>query len=198
MEGPENEHTEDQCLVCLNPPREEEPTWTCTCCHKKCHMLCIFQWTLRLSLNHSRHLTSFTCPGCRTSHVISTLPGFEQQHTQTTTTRTTTRTRRHAAGANGTAAQLLQRAFGLTAHIQGGARNENENENEDEDQDDETASQSTAILEIEEQDQESDDDDDDDEDDQDDGDDGGRFICSVTTEKIYFTVGELIVNIHSR
>lgn len=184
MEGTtDNEQTEDQCLVCLNSPRQDERMWTCSCCQKNCHMLCIFQWTLRLSLNHSRNLTSFTCPGCRTSHVISTLPGFEQQHTQTT------RSRRHVAGANATAAQLLQQAFGLTTHVDG-VRNED---------DDDTASQRTAIVDIE-QDQESTDDDNDEDDDDDDVnvDDGGRFICSVTTEKIYFTVGELIVNIHSR
>jgi len=95
------ETTEEQCMVCLNCVREEDVLWTCNCCHKKCHMLCTFQWTLRLSLDRSRNVSSFTCPNCRTSHAISTLPGFEQH--------TTARARR---GSTQTA-DILGRVFGV-------------------------------------------------------------------------------------
>lgn len=93
--------TEEQCMVCLNCLREEDALWTCNCCHQKCHMLCTFQWTLRLSLDRSRNVSSFSCPGCRTSHAISTLPGFEQ-HTAARGQRGSTQT-----------ADILRRVFGV-------------------------------------------------------------------------------------
>lgn len=109
-----NNHDDDQCMVCLSPQNADTRLWTCSCCNKQCHLLCVFQWALRLSINHGRRFQHFSCPGCRTEHALNTLPGFEQ-HTVSTTSRRT-----RAA----TTAQLLE------------AEEEEENNDEDDANDD--------------------------------------------------------------
>lgn len=173
------ETSDEQCMVCLNALREEEQLWTCSCCHKKCHMLCTFQWTLRLSLNRSRNFSSFTCPGCRTGHAIATLPGFAQ-HAPAPIVAPPRR-----SNANASTADILRRAFGVTTAT------------------DAATTQSNDALVTEENggndDDVSDDDEDDDDTDSDDDsdDDTGRWRFSVSTEKIYFDIRTLNINIRS-
>lgn len=175
---------EEPCMVCLNPMQQEQDhLWSCSCCHHKCHMLCIMQWTLRLSLNNTRHaITSFTCPGCRTTHAITTLPGFESR----TQTRSSTRRSTRTAATTPSTGNLLRRAFGLTSevHVSGEGRGDT---NDDDDSEYEGNS-----------------DDDDEEDEEDDNDDDsssllgdGRWGFHVSTEKIYIDVGRVTININT-
>ena len=132
---------DDQCMVCLNACRDEDRLWTCSCCHKKCHMLCTFQWTLRLSLNQSRRVSAYTCPGCRTSHAITTLPGFEQ-HAEPS----------HRSG-NASTADILRRVFGVTS-LNATESDEEEDteedteEDEDEDEDDSYTEGDRCLLSV--------------------------------------------------
>jgi hypothetical protein len=129
--------TDDQCMVCLSSFVEDESSqstmWTCSCCGQKTHMLCIFQWTLRLSINAGRHFSSFTCPGCRTRHSIGQLPGF-QQVASSSTTGTNTRFR---STSTSTAARLLQRTLGITAQETNEDEENTPSEDGSEDQDSE-------------------------------------------------------------
>lgn len=167
----------EECLVCLNG-LDDGQHWTCSTCHKRCHMLCIMQWTLRLSINERRSFSGFTCPGCRSRHSIATLPGFEQQpapsrhrpgRTRDATTTTTT-----------TTSDALRRAFGFprTDDDVGSGSNEG-----------------GAIVELIEED-DSDEDDDDESDDEISDPGGGRFVVRISAERIYFDVNTL--NVHSR
>ena len=99
---------DETCAVCLNalPPAAsseedmQQQQWTCGCCRKRTHMVCIFQWCLRLVLNAQEGgLRRFSCPTCRASYRVSSLPGFQQS--------TSPQSQASSAG------DILQRAFGL-------------------------------------------------------------------------------------
>lgn len=140
-EDPSQDSHDDQCLVCLSPFGEVDASiWSCSCCQQKTHMLCIFQWTLRLSINAGRHFSSFTCPGCRTRHNINQLPGF-QQVSSASTSGTHTRIQTTSMTA---AADLLQRTLGIPVAVnQGGVEapalgnddGDNEGDDDEESQD---------------------------------------------------------------
>lgn len=135
-------------------------------------MLCIFQWTLRLSLNESRNFSAFSCPGCRTQHAISTLPGFEQH----------TRERRSVriAGIQASTADILREAFGLTPANTQGQRDEQGD---------------GAVIEVEAVEEE---DEEEEEEEEDDVQENGRWMFSLSTEKFYLDIHTVNVNIHSR
>ncbi len=174
----------EECLVCLNGV-ENGNLWTCATCHKQCHMLCIFQWTLRLSLNERRRFSGFTCPGCRSRHSITTLPGFEQQ-SQPARTRTPRASRNNNTT---TPADALRRAFGLPStpsrhRTDGGSGEVMEPTAEEEDDDDD-----------DDDDDDGDDEDDDDESLEEDGEDR-RWVFRISAQRIHFRVNTL--NVHSR
>jgi hypothetical protein len=162
--------------VCLNATNSGN-AWTCATCHKQCHMLCIFQWTLRLSLNERRHFSGFTCPGCRSRHSIATLPGFEQQAEPS---RPRTRTRN-----TNTPADALRRAFGLTS---------NASRRTDDDSGEGSSADGRGLEMVVEEDDEDDESDEDDDDFEDEP--AGRWVFRISAERIYFEVNTL--NIHSR
>lgn len=173
---------QDQCMVCLNACLpDSEHVWTCGCCHKRCHLLCIFQWTLRISLNRtSRTVTSFSCPGCRADHPISGLPGFAQQRA----------TSRHLS-TNGS--RDRRRTLSLTVDVE-----EEEEEGEDLDETEEDDEREEDDEEDDDDDDFIDDDEDEDEDEDDDDDEeefGDRCFSSVSTKDIYIEIGQVTVNI---
>ena len=176
---------QDQCMVCLNAcMSDSEHVWTCGCCHKRCHLLCIFQWTLRISLNRSsRTVTTFSCPGCRTDHAISGLPGFAQQR----------------AGA-----RSLSTTGNISTNVSRGHRRvvssttveeEDEEEGEDLDETEEDDEDGSEDDESYDEDEDGDflDEDEDEDEDEDDYDD--RCFSSVSTKDIYIEIGQLTINI---
>lgn len=167
----------EECLVCLNG-LDNGNQWTCATCHKQCHMLCIFQWTLRLSLNERRHFSGFTCPGCRSRHSITTLPGFEQQSEPSR--ERPSRTRNNAS----TPGDALRRAFGLPS-------------NQSARTGDEAGDGRVLRMVVEEasneDDSDSDEDDYSDEDDDEDERDR-RWVFNISAERMYFDVNTLTVN----
>ena len=181
----ESETQMDQCMVCLASLTEEH-VWTCGCCHKRCHLLCVFQWTLRLSLNRSsRTITSFSCPGCRTDHPISGLPGFTQQTQQTQPTRS------GRSGRAGTRSLSTNTAANVTVTV---SREEEDEEGEDlENTEEEDEYESEDDETYDEDDDDFIDDDELDEDEEDD-DDEDRGVSSVSTGDIYIEVGQLTIN----
>lgn len=173
-EDPSTVQQDDQCMVCLSDFVESgasnAPIWTCSCCGQKTHMLCIFQWTLRLSINAGRHFSSFSCPGCRTRHSISQLPGF-QQATSTSSSSGGSHTR-FRSNSTSTAADILQRTLGITASETQTGGNEETTPSEDgsEDQDSEYEPSDATNS-------------------------PWRFL--VDTQRIYIDIDSLVVNINS-
>ena len=178
---------QDQCMVCLNACLpDSEHVWTCGCCQKRCHMLCIFQWTLRLSLNQtSRTVTTFTCPGCRADHPISGLPGFAQQRAPS---RSLSANRPTNASTNVPRGRRRVVAIAVEDEVQTPMKDEESTEDSAEDS-----------IEDEDEDDDDDDDfivDDDDEDEDEDEDDfDDRFSTSVSTKYIYIEIAQLEINI---
>lgn len=167
---------QDQCMVCLNAcVAASEHVWTCGCCHKRCHLLCIFQWTLRISLNRSsRTVTTFSCPGCRTDHAISGLPGFTQQRAGARTNTNVPRGHRRVAD-------------GEEDEEEGEDLDDTEEDDEDEGEDDDDT--------YEDDDANDDDEDDFLDEDEDEDDFGDRCSTSVSTKDIYIEIGQLTINI---
>ena len=87
---PQANEENGSCSICYGTITPEDVSWQCTRCRSSCHLRCTLQWVLRLVMNHTETtptLQTYTCPVCRASHAISTLPGFEND--TPTTTRTT-------------------------------------------------------------------------------------------------------------
>ena len=173
---------QDQCMVCLNAClSSSEHVWTCGCCNKRCHLLCIFQWTLRISLNRSsRTVTTFSCPGCRTDHAISGLPGFAQQRASARSLSTTGNTSTNVS-------RSRRRVVSSTTvededEEEGEDLDETEEDDEDEEEDDDTYEDGDFIDEDEDEDEDEDDFDD-------------RCFSSVSTKDIYIEIGQLTINI---
>ena len=171
---------QDQCMVCLNACMpDSEHVWTCGCCHKRCHLLCIFQWTLRISLNRtSRTVTSFSCPGCRTDHAISGLPGFAQQQSGGVRT-TTANVRRRVVSAT-----VVEDLGEDTGEDLGDTEDDEEDEEDDETYEDDSADHDDFL-----------DEDEDEEEDEEEDDFGDRCFSSVSTKDIYIEIGQLTINI---
>lgn len=73
------------CCVCysievVDGEEQNDSYWTCTTCRKRCHMHCIRTWA---TSNHNRTLATFSCPHCRQSFNLSSLPGLHLDDTHT-------------------------------------------------------------------------------------------------------------------
>jgi hypothetical protein len=66
------ENNANVCCICLLP--EDDGMWACAVCSVKCHNTCVNSW---VRTNYDRIQMTFSCPVCRQTNNVTTLPRFD-------------------------------------------------------------------------------------------------------------------------